>query len=206
MPVERADGKLTLGSGTIGLILAVVGAAWDYWIDGMTLGIAIFGIVVASIGMMMMATFIVKESTTSLNSTGLDLRILRKGGIFTVFGGISILIGLMIELMIKEFSAHDDERIQVGWSWWLMFVGVWILLVTGSLDLCNNYFPDDTGNEAHENGNEGIETEDQDNNSEVGIESEDLVSYSELENEMEDMIDAVIGNDRGNVVNEESQM
>ena len=34
MPVERADGKLTLGSGTIGLILAVVGAAWDYWIDG----------------------------------------------------------------------------------------------------------------------------------------------------------------------------
>jgi len=199
MPVERADGKLTLGSGTIGLILAVVGAAWDYWIDGMTLGIAIFGIVVASIGMMMMATFIVKESTTSLNSTGLDLRILRKGGIFTVFGGISILIGLMIELMIKEFSAHDDERIQVGWSWWLMFVGVWILLVTGSLDLCNNYFPDDTGNE-------GIETEDQVNNSEVGIESEDLVSYSELEREMEDMIDSVMGNDRENSVNEESQM
>ena len=34
MPDQRAERKLILGIGTIGLIFAVVGAAWDYWIDG----------------------------------------------------------------------------------------------------------------------------------------------------------------------------
>ena len=43
---------------------------------------AILGIVAASIGIMMMATFTVKESTTYLESI-----ILRKGGTLTAFGG-----------------------------------------------------------------------------------------------------------------------
>ena len=85
-----------------------------------------------------------------------------------------------------------------------MFVAVWILIITGCVDLCNNYFPVDTGNVGHDNENEGNEMEDQVNNSEVDIESEDLVS---LRLESEDLVSySEVDNDRENVVNEESQM
>jgi len=202
MSFQRAERKFNLGLGTTGLILAVVGAAWDYGLDGVSLGMAIFGIVAASIGMMLMATHVVKEST-SLNAIAcIDLRILLKGGILTAFGGVSIFICLMIQIMVRGFkvqgvSAHDDDKIKVGWPWWLMFNGSWMLLLTGCFDLCNNYFLDVDGygnveivneNVADENGNEG------DNDENDG-------------NEMEDMInDSEVRNDRENVVNEESQM
>jgi len=87
MTSHRTDRKYILSVGTVGLILALLGVATDPWLDGVQLGMIIFGIVKSALGLMMTAIFIVKESTFLNSITCLDSRILRKGGISTVFGG-----------------------------------------------------------------------------------------------------------------------
>jgi len=196
MPIQRKERIIILGLGTLGFILTVVGAGFDYWLDGVTLGITIFGIVVESIGMMMMATFIVKEYTKILDSiTCLNSRIWRIGGVLTAFGSIIILISLLVHITIKANHPRKDARLQVGFSWWLMFIGVWLTLFSGSIDLCNHYCTDDNGNVADDSENTGDENANVANdNANVG-------------NEMDDMVnDLEVRNDRENVGNEEEDM
>jgi len=126
---------MILGLGTFGLFLVVCGAAIDYWHGEVFKIMAISGIVAAFIGMMMIATLIVKESTERLNFiTCLDSRCLRIGGILTAIGGVSIFISLtMIEVVF-------------GLKHLLLFIGAGFILLTGSIDLWCNYCRDDEVN------------------------------------------------------------
>ena len=77
------------------------------------------------------------------------------------------MIGSFIYTKVKADCAPDDENMEVGWAWWLMFVGGCVLLFTGCVDLCNNYCINDNTNVSDDNENEGNEMEDMVNDLDV---------------------------------------
>merc|ERR1719239_864969 len=150
MTSQRTDRKYILSVGTVGLILALLGASTDSCLDDVQLGLIIFGIVESALGLMMTVIFIVKESTFLNSITCLDSRILRKG--------INILISLLIYTIKKVDIASEDEKYKIGWSWGLMFIGGLIILTTGGVDLCKNYCIFDSGNDVVDSGNDVVDS------------------------------------------------